>query len=187
MFRYGVPRVNKADPGTQSLDLAGHTLTITNYPLALGSDEFYLNQQVGTAADGIFDSSSPAANYAIGVARVASLPTARLTLYGDANLDRAVDFNDLVLLAQNYNTASNGLWSRADFTRDGVTDFNDLVKLAQNYNAAFPSEPIPDASAEFTQDLAAAFATVPEPATAGALVACGLMGATLRRRRRART
>ena len=52
---------------------------------------------------------------------------------GDANDDLSVDFNDLVALAQNYNTAGK-TWAQGDFTGDGNVDFNDLVILAQNYN-----------------------------------------------------
>jgi uncharacterized protein (TIGR03382 family) len=114
----------------------------------------------------------------------------RYTLNGDVNMDGAVDFNDLVKLAQNYNTtapaSTPGWWYRGDFTGDGVTDFNDLVKLAQNYNTSLaPAGPVPGGSAQFDSDLAAAFASVPEPAMglwaflgAGGLLALG------RRRRR---
>jgi len=56
----------------------------------------------------------------------------------DATLDGIVDFNDLVHLAQNYNTTvstvTDSWWYNGDFTYDGIVDFNDLVKLAQNYN-----------------------------------------------------
>jgi len=65
----------------------------------------------------------------------------KFTLYGDATLDGSVDFNDLVKLAQNFNTtlpAAQGSWSRGDFTFDGMVDFNDLVKLAQHFNTALP-------------------------------------------------
>ena len=58
---------------------------------------------------------------------------------GDANRDRTVDFNDLVKLAQNYNTAGGMTWADGDFTGDGNVDFNDLVMLAQNYNTSFPA------------------------------------------------
>jgi hypothetical protein len=100
-----------------------------------------------------------------------------------------VDFNDLVKLAQNYNTtvsaSTDSWWNRGDFTYDGVTDFNDLVKLAQNYNTALPSAAIPGAPVDFQRDLAAAFATVPEPSAAllGVLAACGCAGSRRRRRR----
>ncbi|HEY7116327.1 MAG TPA: choice-of-anchor Q domain-containing protein [Tepidisphaeraceae bacterium] len=60
-------------------------------------------------------------------------------LAGDANRDRKVDFNDLVLLAQNYNAASGKTWAQADFTGDGAVNFNDLVILAQRYNTTLPA------------------------------------------------
>jgi len=113
----------------------------------------------------------------------------RSTLSGDATLDGSVDFNDLVKLAQNYNTTvsatTESWWSHGDFTYDGVTDFNDLVKLAQNYNTAMPSAPIPGASAAFEADLARAFASVPEPGTLGLFGIAGV-AAMARRRRRGR-
>jgi hypothetical protein len=59
-------------------------------------------------------------------------------LGGDATRDRKVDFNDLVKLAQNYNTTGK-VWPDGDFNGDGNVDFNDLVILAQNYNTALPA------------------------------------------------
>ena len=59
-------------------------------------------------------------------------------LAGDANHDRAVDFTDLVTLAQNYNGGANKNWDQGDFTGDGLVDFADLVILAQHYNATLP-------------------------------------------------
>ncbi|HEY7156042.1 MAG TPA: hypothetical protein VH575_18910, partial [Gemmataceae bacterium] len=70
-------------------------------------------------------------------------------LSADANRDRTVDFNDLVILAQNYNSTGNELWSDGDFTGDGNVDFNDLVVLAQQYNTslALPvAAPVPAAT-----------------------------------------
>ena|GEM_PF-4574925 len=54
-------------------------------------------------------------------------------LVADANLDGKVDFNDLLLLAQN-NGSTTGDWAHADFNYDGKVDFNDLLLLAQNNN-----------------------------------------------------
>jgi hypothetical protein len=54
-------------------------------------------------------------------------------LNGDANRDRNVGFDDLVALAQNYNSTTNS-WSHGDFNYDAKVDFADLVILAQNYN-----------------------------------------------------
>jgi hypothetical protein len=85
-------------------------------------------------------------------------------LSGDANLDFAVNFNDLVALAQNYGIADGSrVWAQGDFTYDGNVDFNDLVKLAQNYNTAVPTGPVPGGPVGIESELAAAFARVPEP------------------------
>jgi glucose/arabinose dehydrogenase len=102
---------------------------------------------------------------------------------GDANLDRIVNFDDLVLLAQNYN--GRGGWLSGDFTDDGAIDFADLVQLAQNYNTAGPAAGAFDAA--FAADLARAFAeaAVPEPsALAAGVIGVGLL---LTRRRSQRS
>jgi hypothetical protein len=104
----------------------------------------------------------------------------RFTLLGDASLDGRVDFEDLVRLAQNY-AEFNMDWAHGEFTGDGEVNFNDLVVLAQNYGGGLP-EFIPGASQSFNNDLAAAFAAVPEPG----LAPLALMSLTFRRRRRAR-
>lgn len=52
---------------------------------------------------------------------------------GDANGDTDVDFDDLVVLAQNYNL-SGKTYSQGDFNYSGTVDFDDLVVLAQKYN-----------------------------------------------------
>jgi hypothetical protein len=114
----------------------------------------------------------------------------RYTLFGDATLDGVVDFNDLVKLAQSYNTtvsaATDEWWGRGDFTYDGTVDFNDLVKLAQNYNTGLPAGAVPGAPAGFASDWSAAVASVPEPTVAIGLVAGGwaLAGPGGRQRRR---
>jgi hypothetical protein len=115
-------------------------------------------------------------------------PTAVLvgyTILGDATMDGVVDFNDLVKLAQNYNTRVAGTtsswWYHGDFNYDGNVDFLDLVRFAQNYNTAMPGQPVPGATASFEQDLAAAFSQVPEPGTLSVL---GIFGAAMLGRRR---
>jgi hypothetical protein len=60
-------------------------------------------------------------------------------LAGDVNEDRIVDFNDLSVMAQNYNTAGGRRWADGDFTGDGIVDFEDLSILAQNYNTSVPA------------------------------------------------
>jgi autotransporter-associated beta strand protein len=109
----------------------------------------------------------------------------RHTLFGDANLDTNVNFTDLVALAQNYgDNTGNAVWTQGDFTYDGNVDFSDLVKLAQNYGTSLPSAAQLEgigAGAGFQDDLAAAFAQVPEP---GTLALFGLAAGALAARRR---
>jgi hypothetical protein len=76
---------------------------------------------------------------------------------GDANRDKSVDFSDLVILAQSYNTTGK-TFAQGDFTGDGAVDFNDLVVLAQRYNTALAAPPAGAAPA-------AASATVPTGVT----------------------
>jgi MYXO-CTERM domain-containing protein len=133
----------------------------------------------------IFNLSGTATATFLGQTVDASAVLARFTLAGDANLDGQVNFNDLVLLAQHYNTTvsatTDSWWFNGDFTNDGVVNFNDLVKLAQNYNTVLAAQPIPAAPPGFEQDLARALASVPEPA---AFPLLGLAALLARRRRR---
>ena len=99
---------------------------------------------------------------------------------GDANLDGAVNFVDLLALAKNYNKEGK-TWFEGDFDYTGNVNFNDLLALAKNYNKPVPSSP--EFGAEFSADLASAFAAVPEPGTLG-VVGMGLMGLLGRRRRK---
>jgi autotransporter-associated beta strand protein len=92
--------------------------------------------------------------------------TVRTTLAGDANLDLTVNFDDLLVLAANYNGSAT--WGGGDFNYDGAVNFDDLLALAANYNATIP--------AGGAWALAAA---VPEPTAIGALMICSAV--TLRR------
>jgi hypothetical protein len=58
-------------------------------------------------------------------------------LPGDANNSGTVDFNDLVILAQNYNLTAQ-TFAQGNFDDDpaGNVDFNDLVLLAQRYGTS---------------------------------------------------
>jgi autotransporter-associated beta strand protein len=110
----------------------------------------------------------------------ASAVVVQTTVAGDANLDKTVNFADLLALAKNYNM-SGAYWAKGDFNYDGVVNFADLLTLARNYNQSVPSDPVPGASAAFETDMAAAFAAVPEPSLAGGLAVALLF---LRRGRR---
>ena len=104
------------------------------------------------------------------------------TLYGDADLNGGVDFNDLARLAQNYNTSSKS-WHQGDFTYDSIVDFNDLAKMAQNYNTSLAAGAIPGVAAGFEQDWATAVASVPEPAMMEVMAVIVGLVAVLGRRR----
>jgi hypothetical protein len=52
----------------------------------------------------------------------------------DRNLDRAVDFNDLLAYLNEYNAQEPG----ADLNGDGVVDFNDLLAFLNFYNGPCP-------------------------------------------------
>jgi uncharacterized lipoprotein NlpE involved in copper resistance len=52
---------------------------------------------------------------------------------GDATGDGRVNFDDLLILAANYNTTGQQ-FSTGDFTFDGRVNFDDLLVLAANYN-----------------------------------------------------
>jgi hypothetical protein len=138
-------------------------------------------QNSGTLALGYAESSNvlgPAGGSFGGEGVDGSSVLVRLTISGDANLDGAVGFADLVRLAQNYNQPGRR-WSEGDFNYDGNVGFADLVRLAQNYSSSLPA-PVPAWGGEFAQDWALAVAAVPEPGGLGAL---GLTGAVLLRRR----
>jgi hypothetical protein len=112
------------------------------------------------------------------------LESAFLTRRGDANLDRAVNFADLVLLAQNYNATATGRWATGDFNGDSNVDFADLVMIAQNYNSgtAVGAAVGNASSASFASDWALAQSIVPEPAFLGIALVAGMAQGTRRQR-----
>jgi hypothetical protein len=63
---------------------------------------------------------------------------------GDANADGVVNFNDLLVLAKNYNSAP-ATWSQGDFNGDRAVNFYDLLILSKNYNQTAPT-PAPAAA-----------------------------------------
>jgi uncharacterized delta-60 repeat protein len=65
---------------------------------------------------------------------------------GDANGDRAVDFADLLIVAQNYGmTGRTFSQGNFDYSTDGLVGFNDLLILAQRYGTSLiRAEPKPN-------------------------------------------
>lgn len=108
------------------------------------------------------------------------------TRKGDADLNKVVNFSDLLIVAQNYDPAYDPstdprLWSQGDFTYDGIVNFNDLLALAQNYGAtALTDAQIDTLGSTFAADWTLARSLVPEPTTLGLI---GAMSMVLRRRR----
>jgi hypothetical protein len=92
-------------------------------------------------------------------------------LIGDANLDDAVNFDDLLILAANYNRSDDRAWTDGDFTFDRTVNFDDLLGLAANYNTSLPGA------------WAAAQAFVPEPASIAAWAVAAVSLLTRRGRR----
>lgn len=116
---------------------------------------------------------------------------ATLVLYtrkGDHDLDRDVDFDDLLNLAQNYDpafdptgTAGPKFWGQGDYNYDGIVNFDDLLSLAQNYGATSLTEVQAAALGDaLLSDWNLARSLVPEPATLSLLA--GLTMVARRRR-----
>jgi len=95
---------------------------------------------------------------------------------GDANLDGAVNFTDLLDFAQRY--GRSGSWDTGDFNYDGTVGFDDLLALAQNYGASPTAAELARLTPETRASVMSAFAAVPEPGAFGltCLVALGLGG-----------
>jgi hypothetical protein len=107
----------------------------------------------------------------------ASAVIARLTRYGDADLDLVVNLEDFNRLAVNFGMSSGATWAQGDFTYDGIINLDDFNKLAANFGlSAGPDGPTPD-------DWSALAAVVPEPGAVG-LVALGALTAMAATRRR---
>lgn len=113
-----------------------------------------------------------AQNKALAVTYTGTSALVQAATPGDLTLDGAVNFNDLVGLAQNYNQ-SGRTWATGDFNGDGQTKFEDLVTLAQFYNKP----------ASFEADWAYALSITPEPTSLLALGLVGVIGSVRNRRR----
>lgn len=104
----------------------------------------------------------------------------RVTLLGDTDLDRDVDFSDLTAFARHYNNSPGATWTDGDFDYDGAVGFSDRILLARNFDSSMigASATPPGMSAA---DMSLALSLIPEPASLAALMACGLLSARRRR------
>jgi hypothetical protein len=135
---------------------------------------------------GIADAGAAGITSYAGVALDSTAVIIRRTLIGDANLDGAVEFADLLAVAQNYETGGGKYWYQGNFsyaTDDQVT-FDDLLALAQAYGTSLLSDGSvainPDLVGNFDSHWALARSVIPEPASLGLL---GLVSVALLRRR----
>ena len=81
------------------------------------------------------------------------------TVRGDGDLDKTINFDDFVFVANNFNL-TNSNWNEGNFNLDGVTNFEDFVELSNRFGLSCPC----------TSD----GAPTPEPSAAVLLAAGGL-------------
>jgi hypothetical protein len=156
-FRYDRPQpsldVTFSENVMGGVDLADVQVTNQSTGQVLPAAAFFLNVSGGlttaTKASWVASAPLPDGNYRARLPAGSVLDpsgNALLTDYvmdffvlaGDANRDRAVNFDDLLVLAKNYNKAG-ATFAQGDFTGDGLVNFDDLLVLAKNYNKALPA------------------------------------------------
>jgi hypothetical protein len=99
---------------------------------------------------------------------------ADIMLPGDANGDGIVNLSDFLILRRNFGNSDAG-FGDGDFNGDGVVNLSDFLILRRNFGTGGGSGPDAGPLDDFMRGV------VPEPGTAGLLIAAGLLG--LRRRR----
>ena len=120
-------------------------------------------------------------NYSTTTGNTTTLKMA-LTLPGDANLNGAVDFNDFLVLQNNFG-APNTSFAQGNFNGDGLTDFNDFLILQNNFgqSIAGTATALTASQAAAMTAFAQTSGAVPEPS---ALALIGLASLACLRRAR---
>jgi hypothetical protein len=145
--------------GSGKLDLNDHALIVDySSQSPIGKIQSLLKSGFNAGVwngPGIMSSLGDASHFALGFAEASDVAgggtfagqgvdgtavVVKFTRYGDANLDGAVDFADLVRLAQNFNATATG-WSQGNFDYDTAVGFSDLVRLAQNFSSPAAAQP----------------------------------------------
>jgi hypothetical protein len=142
------PTLTKSDFTITNLG-AGTTVNAANYTLTQNAAARTATLTFATSAalpDADYQLTLPAGSVAdaVGNPLAAAFTYDFFTLAGDANRDRAVNFQDLVILSQNYNLAGKTFsQGNVDYSTDGKVDFADLVILAQHYNMSLAALAVP--------------------------------------------
>jgi autotransporter-associated beta strand protein len=188
--------VTNVSAGTLVLDYSGNTASGPSIAAQINSIlTASYNGGANSWASGTICStlanSHGADSYALGWTNntTTSAVTVRVTLYGDATLDGAVNIDDLGQVLAYYN--QTGTWAAGDFNYDGTVNIYDLGKILANYNKTIDLTGATVSTSDYpTLDGAAVAAlhaagvnVVPEPGTL-ALLAAGAIGwlALFRRR-----
>ena len=68
------------------------------------------------------------------------------TGFGDHDLNMIVNFNDFVVLSNNFGVTPTG-WGQGNGNTDDTTNFNDFVRLSNNFGTSFVSGAVPEPAA----------------------------------------
>jgi hypothetical protein len=103
----------------------------------------YTGSASGVLPDGDYQLAIAAGAFSDAAGNPNTVPVdeAFFVLAGDANRDRRVNFDDLLVLAANYNQSPR-TFSQGDFTYDGRVNFDDLLILASRYNTSLSAGPV---------------------------------------------
>jgi len=175
--------------GTLAFDYSGSSSVANTVKNALAAS---YNGGVNSFASGaIYSTKANTNSYALGWVDDAANSTVavRVTLYGDATLDGAVDEDDLIKVLTNYGLA--GVWGTGDFTYDDQVNEDDLIKVLTNYGSAIdPNTLLAEFSGKFSANAvamlqSAGFSVVPEPSVYAMLIGglIGLLAYAWRRRK----
>jgi hypothetical protein len=139
-YRFATYRITAPGGAWDYLDDGTYTLTLQSSQVADATGNFAMGGALGTF-------------------------TVHAPLPGDASGDNLVNFDDLLLLAKNYNKSGAG-YASGDFDFNGVVNFDDLLILAKFYNSSLPAS----APGPLLGPLAPLLAADPNPAETQALL-----------------
>jgi hypothetical protein len=114
----------------------GAAVATTNFAYDSATMKATMNFAGGTLADGHYKLTIPSgALTGVHADQTLSFDV----LGGDATHDGTVNFNDLLILAANYNTTGRTFaQGNFDYSPDGSVNFDDLLILASHYNTSLP-------------------------------------------------